>query len=436
RDKHGRHDERDRDDGAADLFHRREGGLAGGEPFFLHLDVHRFHDDNRVIDDNTDGQYQCEEGQQVDGETHDLHEKQRSDQRHGYGQRGNQCPPEILEEDKHHQGHEQDRFEKGSDHLGDRRVEEPGDVVRKVIGHPRRETRGFDLFHPFLDAHDHIAGVRARPLVYEDGGSRGAVVLGNTPESQRAEFDFGDILEPQDRAVIVGAQHEVFVFFRCVELTGIQQYVLQVLRCFIRALAGFSRRRLDVLRFNPFEDFFRRDRVRRHAVGFQPDAHAIVFFTHNLRIPDAVNTFEFLQDVDVGEVVNEFFIQVGIGTDDVDIHQETVHLLFRDHPVLDDFFREFVDNRGHAVLHGDGRDIGVDPHGEGHVDHHRTVVTRHGRHVRHPGYAVDRFLQRNGYRFGTYLRVRATVFRPHRYGRRNDIRILCDRQGKEGQYPQ
>ena len=59
-----------------------------------------FHDYDRVIDHETNGQNHGQQRQQVDGETHDEHEKRRADEREGDGAAESR-PPVVVQRGGH-----------------------------------------------------------------------------------------------------------------------------------------------------------------------------------------------------------------------------------------------------------------------------------------------------------------------------------------------
>ena len=56
------------------------GGFAGCKPFFMHNTFHILHYDNRIVDHNTNRQDQSEQGQHIQGESHDKHKSECPDQ--------------------------------------------------------------------------------------------------------------------------------------------------------------------------------------------------------------------------------------------------------------------------------------------------------------------------------------------------------------------
>ena len=66
-DEDGGENERDGDDGPADLFHRRDGGVARGESL-VDVMLDGLDDDDGVVDDQADGEHEAEERERVDRE--------------------------------------------------------------------------------------------------------------------------------------------------------------------------------------------------------------------------------------------------------------------------------------------------------------------------------------------------------------------------------
>ena len=116
------------------LFHGLEGRLTWRQPFLTHETFDVFDHDDRVVDHDADGEYQTEQGQQVDGKTEQQHAREGSDDGNRNGQQRNQRRARILKEQKHHQHHQHDGFDEGVDHLLDRYAHELGGVEGYLVG--------------------------------------------------------------------------------------------------------------------------------------------------------------------------------------------------------------------------------------------------------------------------------------------------------------
>ena len=67
--------------------------------------------DDRVVDDDADGEHQAEERQRVEREAEAEHDRERADQRHRHGHQRDDRRAPRLQEDHHHEHDEQDRLE-------------------------------------------------------------------------------------------------------------------------------------------------------------------------------------------------------------------------------------------------------------------------------------------------------------------------------------
>ena len=73
----------------------------------------RLDDDDGIVDDDADGEDQAEQGQVVDTEAHDLHDREGADDGHGYRDQRNHRRPPVLQEDQDDDGHEDDGVDVG-----------------------------------------------------------------------------------------------------------------------------------------------------------------------------------------------------------------------------------------------------------------------------------------------------------------------------------
>ena len=172
-------------------------------------------------------------------------------------------------------------------------VQEARDVVGVVIGHARWERAFFQFGHAGFHAGDHVAGVGAGPLLEHDSRRRPPVGFGQHLVAHRPKLYLGHVFQAQQRAIGVGAQHQVFVLLRLEELAGVAQHVLERLRVAVGALARFAGGRFHVLLPNGRHHVLRRHFIDGHAVGLEPHAHRIVAVAHDGGKPHAVDAFEF-----------------------------------------------------------------------------------------------------------------------------------------------
>ena len=98
-DKDRCHHQRDGDDCARDLAHRIHTGRTCRLIALVQLGVYGLDDDDGVIHDDSDGEHQCREREEVQREAEDLQEEERTDERHGYRDGGDERASEVLQED-------------------------------------------------------------------------------------------------------------------------------------------------------------------------------------------------------------------------------------------------------------------------------------------------------------------------------------------------
>ena len=110
-DEHGGKHERDADQRRGDLTHRLARGFERRQPFFRHDSFDVFHHDNGVINQNADGQDHAEHRQHVDGKSEGEHRTECPQQSHGDHDRRDQRRAKVLEEEIHHQEHQENRLQ-------------------------------------------------------------------------------------------------------------------------------------------------------------------------------------------------------------------------------------------------------------------------------------------------------------------------------------
>ncbi|MNM62589.1 hypothetical protein D3C81_739270 [compost metagenome] len=211
RDEHRAQHQRCSDDRAGHLAHGFLGRFDRIEPCLdIALDV--LHHDDRIVDHDADGQYQAEQRQGIKGKTEQVHHGKGTDQRHRYGDQWNDRGAPGLQEQDHHQHHQDQRFEQRMDHRFDRAAHEDGRVVDDLVVHAFREAL-LQLGHlrPHLIGNVDGIGTRAledrhrhRFLVVEQGAQ--GVLVG-------AEFNPGYVLEAGDFAVRTTADDHVLELF-------------------------------------------------------------------------------------------------------------------------------------------------------------------------------------------------------------------------------
>ena len=214
-----------------------------------------------------------------------------------------------------------------------------------------------------------------------------------------AQLDLGDVLEPQDLALGIGLQNDVFILLRLVVAPDIGQHVLVRLRRLARGLAESPGRTDHALFRQGLHDVLGGHVVGAHAVGIQPDPHREDAVAEIPGDAHALDPLEPGHDVDVGEVEEVFLVGVRIRAVDVHVHQHARHDLADEDPLPHHQGRELVQHDVDPVLHVHDVDVRVRARLEVDDDRRLAGAGGGGDHVTHVLDAVDGLLQRNQDRF-------------------------------------
>ena len=208
RHEHRAQHQRDGDDRAADLAHRRLGGLAWRQAFGdVALDVLDHHDG--IVDDDADGQHQAEQRQRVDGEAEGQQHREGADDRDRHGDQRNDRGAPGLQEQDDHQHDQRDGFEQGVHHRLDRLAHEHRRVVDDPVVHALREIL-LELLHG-LAHRRRTARARWRPGAWKIGMASDGLVVEQAAHAVglRAELDARDVAQAHDLAVVAGLDDDV-----------------------------------------------------------------------------------------------------------------------------------------------------------------------------------------------------------------------------------
>ena len=219
------HDERDGDDSARDLMHSVHTGRAGGVVALVQLGVYGLDDDDGVIHDDSDRQHQCREREEVQREAEDLQEEERTDERHGHRDGGDERAAEVLQEDIYDDEDEEEGLEERLDDVPDRGVEEVRDVEDVGHLHAGREVL-LQLLDLGLDGGDDVVSVGASDLRDHPRDSGVAVGEGVTAVAEGAQLDLRHVLEADDVARIVGLDDDVLVLGDALQTALVAERIL------------------------------------------------------------------------------------------------------------------------------------------------------------------------------------------------------------------
>ena len=225
-DEHGHEDQRRGDDGRGDTRHGVDGSHIGGLISHVETRLDSLHHDNGVVDDRTDRKDEREERQQVDREARYREEGERTDQRYDDRNRGDKCRTDILQEDIDYEHHQEDGLDQSLDYLVDRSVEEVVHTLQVCDGDAFREF-GFDLGQQGVDFIYDLRGVRTGGLEDHRADARMAVGVAFVGVGFASQLDVRDILQAQDRAVVLSHEYDLPELFRGHQTSAVFHRILE-----------------------------------------------------------------------------------------------------------------------------------------------------------------------------------------------------------------
>ena len=320
-------------------------------------------------------------------------------------------------------------FKERDDHSFDGAANEDGGVVHHRVVEALREVL-LKLIHRGADIRGELERVRTGRL--EDGNRDGLLVVeqGTERVAGGAEFDAGDALEQCLLAVRAGLDDDVAELFR------IEQTALGVDLQFVSdgtahgLLADGTGCDLHILFAERVHDVARGQVTRGGLIGIDPDAHRVVAGAEELHGASAGNARQDILHLKRRKVTEIDFVITPVGGKQMNHHREIRRLLGRGDAEAADFFRQLRQGLRDTVLHLDLRVVDVRAELEGDGERHDAIARRLREHVEGVLNAVDGLLQRRGDGLGDRLGIRARVIRHHDNGRRDNFRILADRQSK------
>ena len=295
----------------------------------------RLDDDNRIVDDDADGEHQAEQREHVDREAEQREEHERADERDRHGHQRDERGTPVLQEDEDDDDDERHRLEQRvldfRDALGDRQRR----IERDQVIHVPREAL-LQIFHRRLDPVGDVERVGAGNLEHGNDGRRCAVVAADGVVEHRPQLEARDVLEADLGAIRVGPHDDVR------ELLLVEQAPLRADRIGVLGAGGCGRpanltgRRQLVLLGDGVRDIGDRDAKPADDVRTQPDAHRVVAAAEQVDLPHALDAGDGVVDVD-GRVVREkrAVVRAVRRLDGDDEQRERQRLLHRHAVVLD-----------------------------------------------------------------------------------------------------
>ena len=175
---------------------------------------------------------------------------------------------------------------------------------------------------------------------------------------------------------------------------------------------------------------------RRQPIGVEllrvePDAHRVLADAQHLRVADARQARQLVDQVDGGVVRHVEAVEGRVRRGQRHDLQDRGRLLLHDHALRLDGHGQRGQRRAHLVLHQHLREIEVGADGEGHGERVGAGIGAVRLHVDHAFDAVDLQLDGQRHVVDDGLGAGARVGRRHLDGRRHDVGILGDRQGDQ-----
>ena len=349
--------ERRREDGEADLLRAVDRGLERLLPVLVDALVDDLQHDDRVVDDDADGEREREERDRVQREAGRAHDAERADDRRRDGDRGDDRGAQVGEEHEHDDGRADGAEDEVLLHGADGVLDELGLVARDVDV----VARGDALLHVrelLFDVVDDLGRVGAALLAHvEDDGGAAAFVAGGV-RIGGAVLDGADVREVDRHAAGHGDDDVAHL------LDGLHA-ALRAERELPRACLDAAGGDLQVLRAERAFDLRRREAVALELGGIDPDVHLAGATADDRHLADAADRLDLAADLLVGELRDVARRPRSCERDRHDRRRVRVHLL-NDRRI--DAARERGHRRAHLVAHLLGRDLDVLLQDERHDD--------------------------------------------------------------------
>ncbi len=391
----------------------------------------RLDDDDGIVHDEPDRQYQAEQRQRVDGKAEHREEHEGPDEGNRHRQQRNQGRAPALQEDVDHEDHQDDGDQERLDDFldafryGARRIQRDG-----VVDALWQAT--LLLREQVLDPFCRLNGIRTGQLIDGDQGARLAIQVAGDGVVLRAHLDAGNVLDAHDAAIGRGAHDNICEFFGRGQPALRADRIGELLSLGRRLTADLAGRVHRVLRLDGGDDLRYGDGESCQLIGFDPEAHGVLAGAEHLHAADALNAAQLIVEVDVRVVGEELRVINARGGKQADQHQRRgERLLHRDAEGVD-FCRKLRSGLRLADLRQDEIGIRVGFHIE--IDNQPHLACRrvHRIHVVQVVHAAHLLLDRRGDGVLYGLRIGADIGGADLHFRRRDGRELRDRQADDG----
>ena len=430
RQEHRRQHQADADQGAGDFLHRFQRRVIRTELFLMHDALDVFDHDNRVVHQQADDQHEREQRQRVYRVAEHGQDAEGAQQHDRHGNGGDQRGAPVLQEQVHHQHHQDDGFDQRHHHVADGKADEGGVVHRIDHLHARRQG-GAQFFGALLHQSHGAERIGARRQHHGHTGGGVAIEQAGDFVGLRAQFDAGDIAQAHDGAAGRGLQHDFAELLRRLQARLGRDGGVELLALHGGLLADLAGGNLHVLRLD------RGGHVRRHQAEIlqlervQPDAHRILRAEH-LGVAHARHAGELVGHAAGDEVRHvDVVVAAGIVIDADDDDEVGLVLGDGDADLL--HLRGQLGNSGlHLVLHLHLGDVRIGAGREGDGDAGAAIGVRGRREIEQVVQARELLLDNLCDGVLHRLGIGAGIDGVDHHRRRGDGGILFDRQAGGG----
>src|SRR5690554_1362473 len=178
----------------------------------VHAPVNVLQNHNDIVNDQADGEYQGEQGEQIDGEAHHGQRHEGTDDGDRYRDRGYQGGAHVTQEQENHDHYQPHGDEQGHDDL----LNGIGDEERGVVVETKRHTLGQAVLDPFelrLDAFGDLQYVGGG--LFHDAQSHHGNPIGAKDRAilDGADFDPGHVAQAYQIAIVALGERETLEVF-------------------------------------------------------------------------------------------------------------------------------------------------------------------------------------------------------------------------------
>ena len=311
--------------GTLDLLHGFLGRFLGRQSLFGHDPLNVFNHHDRIVHQQADGQYHTEHGQGVDAEACSGQDPEGTQQYNRYCHRGDDGGAEVLQEQEHHQEHQDNSFDQGVNHTFDRGRNHRRGVVWVNDFHAFREE-GFQAVDGFTQCLCRVQGVGARGQLDRDTRCRFTVELRADAVVFTTQGNICDIAQAYLGAVGVDLEQDLFELFSRLQTGFADDGRVQLLTLDGRQAAQLPGGHLHVLCADGRLDVHRRQVVLVQLDRVEPDTHGVLGAEH-LEVAHTFGTGDRVLHVGndvVGQVV---LVHAAVFRHHANNHQEVFHCL-------------------------------------------------------------------------------------------------------------